>query len=121
MTDSVLDSIKKVVGVDADYDVFDPDLVMHINSVFGVLHQLGVGPSTPFLIEDKTATWTEFLGDENPAYASVKSYIQAKVKLLFDPPPTSFGLAALEKVASEYEWRLNVQAEGVKYAQEPRR
>lgn len=108
---SILTSVKKVIGFDEDYDVFDIDLIMHINTVFSVLHQLGVGPTTPFSIDDKDAKWQDFTGDES-AINSVKTYVAIKVRLIFDPPATSFAITSFEKIASELEWRLNVQAEG---------
>ena len=87
MTTSILNTIKKMVGVDSTYTAFDTDIIVHINSTFSTLNQLGVGPSTPFHISDSTATWSQFMGT-NLAIESVKSYIYAKVKLAFDPPTT---------------------------------
>ena len=112
MTDSVLDSTKKILGFDPDYNAFDLDIITHLNMAFSVLHQLGVGPTVPFVVSDSSDNWSSFIGD-NKAIESVKSYVWAKVRLIFDPPPTSFGIAALEKVCSELEWRLNVQSEEV--------
>jgi len=107
---SILNSVKNALGVGTDYDPFDAELIMHINSVFSTLHQLGVGPATPFSISDKDDVWDTFIGS-NSAIESVKTYVYAKVKLIFDPPPNSFGIAAFEKICQEYEWRLNVQGE----------
>lgn len=112
MNDSVLDTIKKLLGIAPEYDVFDVDIIMHINSAFSTLHQLNVGPTTPFIITDNTAVWSSFTGSNN-AIESTKSYVWAKVRLAFDPPTTSFGIDALEKLCKEYEWRLNVQSEEV--------
>lgn len=112
MDDSVLNTTKKVLGIAPGYDAFDIDIIMHINMVFSVLHQLGVGPTEPFSITDETATWTEFTG-VNKAIESVKSYVWAKVRLSFDPPSTSFAIEALDKLCRELEWRLNVQSEEV--------
>ena len=109
--ESILTSIKKLLGIAEEYTHFDADLVMHINSVFATLTQLGVGPSTVFQIEDDTAAWTDFVSDMNKV-AAVKSYMYLRVRLLFDP--TSLGsatLAAYERQIKEYEWRLNVVAE----------
>ena len=88
ITDSVLTSIKKLLGIAEEYEHFDADLIMHINSVFSILTQLGVGPSKGFMIEDKNATWKDFISDESK-YMLVKSYMHLKVKLLFDPPLSS--------------------------------
>lgn len=116
--DSILDTIKKSLGVDTSIDAFDTEIVMHINSVFNILNQLGVGPAVAFSITDNTKIWTDFLVDVADLEA-VKSYIYLKVKLLFDPPSTSFVLAAIEHQISELEWRLNVQAEGDTYVPVP--
>lgn len=107
MTDSILTSIKKNLGVEDDYEVFDPDIIMYINSAFSTLNQLGVGPDEGFMIEDKTATWSTFLGTD-PRLNAVKTYVQLRTKMLFDPPQTSYLLAAMEKQIQEHEWRLNV-------------
>lgn len=108
--ESILDSTKKALGLGADYDGFDPDIVMHINSVFFTLNQLGVGPDGGFAITDSEDTWDAFLGGD-PRLSAVKSYVYLKVRLLFDPPANSFGISAMEKQISEYEWRLNVHVE----------
>ena len=108
--DSILVSIKKLLGIAADYTHFDPDIVMHINSAFSVLTQLGVGPPEGFRIEDNAKTWNDFIGDATRIDA-VKSYVYLKVSLWFDPPASSAVLSAKERQISELEWRLNVAAE----------
>lgn len=108
---SILDSVKKTLGIDPAYTAFDIDIILHINSVFATLQQLGVGPVGGFLISDSDSKWQEFT-NSSAHLNSVKSYMYAKVRLLFDPPATSFGQDALKEVAKEYEWRLNVAAEG---------
>ena len=110
ITDSVLTSIKKLLGIAEEYEHFDADLIMHINSVFSILTQLGVGPEEGFRIEDASTTWSEFLYDD-PRLEFVKTYIHLKVKLLFDPPISSAVLECYKTQISEYEWRLNVAAE----------
>lgn len=112
----ILDTTKKAIGIDPAYDVFDTELVMHINSVFSALNQLGVGPSVPFRITGKDEKWSDFSGDNHIVLAMVESYMSMKVRIMFDPPATSFGLESMNKVASEYEWRLHVEAEGGRYA-----
>lgn len=93
---------------------FDPAIITHINSVFSTLSQLGVGPSEGFSIDPSVQSkWSDFVGDDK-TLLMVQSYMIAKVRLLFDPPQNSFGISALEKMCSEYEWRLNVQAENRK-------
>lgn len=108
--DSILTSIKKLLGIDESYEQFDTDIIMHINSVFTILTQLGVGPSNGFRIEDKTTTWNDYIGDD-PNFESVKSYIHLKVKLLFDPPLSSVVIESINRMINEFEWRLNVTAE----------
>lgn len=109
---SILSSVKKVLGLEDDYDVFDLDIMMHINSVFGDLNQLGIGPATGFEISDSTATWDSYLGGD-PNLNAVKSYVYLRVRLLFDPPGTSYLIAAMQDQVQKAEWRLNVQREGV--------
>lgn len=108
---SILDSTKKALGLGADYDVFDSDIVMHINSVFFTLNQLGLGPAEGFSISGPDETWSAFLGND-PRLNAVKSYVFLRLRLLFDPPNTSFGIEAIKEQVKEYEWRLNVHAEG---------
>ena len=112
MRDSILGSVKKLLGVSSDYDVFDRDLIIYINAAFSTLHQLGVGPKTGFAIEDDSQSWVDFVGSDDPRYNSVKSYVYIRARLLFDPPGTSFLLEALNKQREELEWRLNVVDEG---------
>ena len=101
--DSILTSIKKLLGISEDYTHFDTD----INSVFMVLRQLGVGPKEGFKITGSTETWDQFIGDSN-LLELVKSYTYLKVKLLFDPPLGSAVIEAVNRQISEFEWRLNV-------------
>lgn len=107
MTDSILETTKKMLGVDESYDVFDPDIIMHINSVFVVLNQLGVGPSKCFSISDETTTWAEFFSNEE-VLEMVKTYMYMKVKLIFDPPISSVVMQAAKETIAELEWRMNV-------------
>lgn len=109
--ESILTSIKKMLGITEEYEHFDSDIITHINSVFMILAQLGVGPPSGFSIRDKSATWKEFLSDDTKLQL-VKSYMHMKVKLLFDPPLSSAVIASMEKMIAEAEWRLNVDAEG---------
>lgn len=114
ITDSILTSVKKMLGIAEEYEHFDADLLMHINSVFSILHQLGVGPADGFMIEDKSSIWSDFISDESK-YTLAKSYMFLKVKLLFDPPLSSAALECYKTQISEYEWRLNITAEdGIK-------
>lgn len=110
MDDSILTSVKKTLGLAESYDVFDLDVIMHINTVFSTLNQLGIGPSGGFQIMDAVPTWDTFLRG-NPNLNSVKSYIFLRVRLLFDPPATSFAIAAMQDQIRELEWRLNLTHE----------
>lgn len=110
MTDSILNSIKADLGLMADYDVFDPSIIRHINSAFGTLNQLGLGPPQGFRIQSDADDWESFLnGDQH--LEDVKSFVFLKVKMLFDPPPTSFAISAVQDQIKELEWRLNVKRE----------
>jgi len=107
MEESILVSIKKLLGIDSEYTHFDTDIIMHINSVLSVLTQLGVGPSEGFVIEDSNALWTDFLSSARDI-EMVKSYIYLKVRLLFDPPTSSAAMESAKQLISELEWRINV-------------
>ena len=107
---SILTSIKKLLGITKEYTNFDADIIMHINSVFMILNQLGVGPTEGFRIENAKATWSDFIDDESNLDA-VKSYMHLKVKLLFDPPINSSVMESMKQTINELEWRLNVKAE----------
>ena len=107
MSESILTSIKKMLGVDEEYTHFDAHIMMHINTVLMILYQLGVGPSPPISISDASTTWSALLGDAADL-AGVKTYIYAKVKMVFDPPQSSALAEALNKTINEMEWRLNV-------------
>lgn len=107
MDDSILTSIKKLLGIEEAYTHFDTDLIMHINSVFMILTQLGVGPAEGFSITDSDAVWGDFITNENSVEA-VKSYIYLKVKLMFDPPLSGTVSDSMSRTISELEWRLNV-------------
>ena len=109
--DSILTSIKKLLGIAEDYTHFDNDIIIHINSVFMALTQLGVGPSEGFYIEDKSIEWSDYIVDPNKLQA-VKTYMYLKVRLVFDPSSVgSSTLASYERQITELEWRLNVDAE----------
>lgn len=109
--ESILTSIKKLLGIMEAYTNFDADIIMHINSVFMTLTQLGVGPSEGFVIEDKSTTWDEYV-EEPTKLQAIKTYIYLKVRLIFDPSSLgSATLSAYERQIQELEWRLNVAAE----------
>ena len=110
MDDRILPTIKKLLGLAESYEAFDVDVMLHINSAFGTLTQLGIGPVEGFMIEDAEAVWSTFLGDDL-RLNSVKTYVYFRVRMIFDPPATSFVIEALTKQIQELEWRLNVVRE----------
>lgn len=112
ITESILTSIKKLLGIDEAYTHFDADLIMHINSVFSILTQMGVGPDSGFSITGVGEKWTEFIDDMN-RFSLLKSYVYLKVKLLFDPPLSSAVTESINRQISELEWRLFIAADPV--------
>lgn len=110
MNESILTSVKKLLtGLTENDTAFDLDIIMHINSVFSILNQLGVG-NPGFTINDKTAVWSDFLGSDDHLEL-IKSYMVLKVRQLFDPPSTGPIVEAINKQLSELEWRINVAAD----------
>jgi hypothetical protein len=101
---SILTSIKKLLGIAPEHTFFDADLVIHINSVLAVLTQMGIGPAGGFAISDDTAVWKDFLAGD-VRLELVKSYVYMKVRLLFDPPINSAAVEAMKGLISEFEWR----------------
>lgn len=116
--ESILGSIRKLIGgLDAATTPFDTDLILHINSVFNIVNQLGVGPKAPFQITGDTETWNDFFGDTE-VINMVKSYMYLKVKLLFDAPTTGVLHEAMERQIQEFEWRLQVAGHSDEYQEE---
>lgn len=105
---SILTSIKKLLGISESCEDFDTDIIMHINTILMILNQLGVGQEG-FQIENKDSVWEDFI--ELDKYSAVKSYIHLRVKLLFDPPLNSAIIEAIKESIRELEWRLNINAE----------
>lgn len=110
--DSILLSTKKMLGLDKDYHAFDLDVITHINSVFLILCQLGVGPKLPYSIVGEEETWNDFWGEQPPINLA-KTYMYQKVRILFDPPSTGVLNEALERQIKETEWRMLVEAETI--------
>lgn len=110
--ESILDSVKKVVGFEPEYTAFDLDILMFINATFGTLQQLGVGSDTGFFISDNTTLWSQYVSDLG-YLAMVKTYVCMAVRLAFDPPLTSFGIGAIERQLELLAWRINAAAEAV--------
>lgn len=108
--DSILTSVKNIIGISEEDESFDTDLIIHINSVLMILNQLGVGPEDGFSITDKSAVWTDLIGD-NKFIEAIKTFVGLKVRLIFDPPTSSAVLDSINKTISELEWRINVMVE----------
>ena len=108
--DSILTSVKKMLGITEEYTHFDSDIIMHINSVFSILTQIGIGPVNGFCISDASSTWDDFM-PHNPEIDSIKSYMFLKVKMLFDPPTSGAVMDSMNRTINEFEWRLNFTAE----------
>lgn len=109
MIDSILNSVKKKLGILEDYTHFDEEIILDINTSFMTLNQLGIGPEEPFMITGATEIWDDFI--EDGRIEAVKSYIPLKVRLLFDPPQQSFMLNNIQEQIKELEFRMMVQAE----------
>lgn len=110
MENSILTSIKKLIGIADDYTEFDMDIIIHINSVFVLLQQLGVGPEDGFQITDNTTLWQDYLKNDK-LLNNVISYMGLKVKMLFDPPTNSSILSSYERIIQELEWRINAMVD----------
>lgn len=111
MAESILQTIKRMIGPSVLSNEFDTDLVVHINSVLFDLNELGVGPKQGFVITGETETWGDFIGEETTNLEAIKSFIFLKVKMMFDPPTVGGVINAYEKLIKEYEWRINVMVD----------
>ena len=107
---SILTYIKKMHGISEIDTSFDTDMIVHINKVFMILNQLGVGPSDGFYIEDSSLTWSDYV-DNKYITSAIQSFIYAKVRLIFDPPTSPAVIEALTSSAKEDEWRIVQWAE----------
>lgn len=110
MNESILTSIKKLLGITEEYTHFDADIIMHINTVFMILMQLGVGPTAGFSISDEDAVWGDFISSDKQLEA-VKTYTHLRVKMMFDPPTAGTVIQATENLIKELEFRLNVEVD----------
>jgi hypothetical protein len=110
MEQSILNSTKKVLGIGPDDDSFDYDVISYINSAFSVLHDLGIGPDAGFIIEDDSLEWEDYVSDVI-VQSEVRTTVALMVRLVFDPPTTSYHLTALTNQIQEHQWRLNVRRE----------
>lgn len=110
--ESILTSVKKMLGIIEEYTQFDTDIIIHINSVLTILNQLGVGPTEGLSITGKETLWTDFIPTSSKL-EFVKSYTYLKVKLLFDPPLSSAAIESMNRQISELEWRIQVAADPI--------
>lgn len=108
--ESILTSIKKLLGIQAAYTNFDVDILIHINTAFATLNQLGVGPEEGFIVEDESSTWDEYITSCN--LTMVRTYIYLKVRLVFDPPTSGILTDSIYRTISELEWRLYLEGDG---------
>lgn len=104
--ESILTSIKKLLGIVEEYTQFDADLIMYINSSFAILTQIGVGPESGFQITDKSSVWSDFAGDDKQLIALIIPYISNRVRLMFDPPLSSQVMECMKVSIAEFEWRI---------------
>lgn len=109
--ESILVYVKRLLGIQSDYNHFDPDIIYGINAAFAVLTQLGVGPAEGFMISDDTSKWSDFVADKS-RLSLIKEYVCLRTRLLFDPPSSSALIDAMNKTVAEYEWRLYVASDG---------
>lgn len=108
-TESILLTIKKMLGITEEHHAFDVDIIVDINACFLTLNQLGVGPKLPYSISGDSETWIDFLGEQNPFFAAIQTYVYMRVRLMFDPPANSFLVDSMQKQIQEFEWRFTVQ------------
>lgn len=109
LLESILQSIKKLLGIQSEYDAFDPDIIIHINTMFAVLNQLNIGPKDGFLIESTEETWDQYITKTN--LTMIKSFIYLKVKLIFDPPSSTAVIESINRTIGEIEFRLYVEGD----------
>lgn len=107
--DSILVSIKKLLGIDAAYTAFDVDVIIHINTAFAVLNQLGVGPADGFMIEGEEEIWDDYITDSN--FSMVKTFVYLKVRLAFDPPTSTALIESMNNTLNELTWRLELEGQ----------
>ena len=105
----ILPSIKKLLGINPEYTAFDTDITIHINTVFAILNQLGIGPDGGFSIEHGYETWADYTSAENENM--VRTFVYLKVRLMFDPPTSSVLMDSINNTLAELEWRLYLEGE----------
>lgn len=109
MDESILNTVKKLLGIDPEYDSFDKDIIVFTNTAFGILNQLGVGPDEGFSIADGSETWEDYISDDTVGLEMVRTYVVQRVRLMFDPPQSNSLMEAVRSHIAELEWRLLVR------------
>lgn len=117
-SESILNSVKKMLGIDSTINSFDVDIIININSAIGTLTQLGIGPKDGFFITDESQTYSDYLGDLENKYHQVKMYLYLKTRVGFDPPSSSYVLDSMNKQIAEFEWRMKTLSEEVRFQNE---
>lgn len=110
MSESILTSTKKILGLEEDYTAYDPDIIMNINAALSTLTQIGVGPTEGFMIEDATAVWS-LLGSDIRVISACKQFVYLSVRAVFDPPSSSYAVQAMKEQIGEQLWRINTLME----------
>lgn len=108
--DSILLSVKKMLGITGDYNYFDNDIIMHINTVISILKQMGL--KTDLVVANEKQTWRKLYGDDD-IYGFIKTFVYLRVKLLFDPPASSSVSDAINRQIQELEWRIYSELDGL--------
>lgn len=116
--ESILLSIKKLNNVAEDYTAFDNDFMLYINSALADLNQVGIGPAEGYAIESEDDSWEDFLGSDSHRLNAVKTFVGLRVRLLFDPPASSFAIAMMEKQVEEHLWRLKAAQQDIEAEEE---
>lgn len=119
MEDSILQSIKDAASVSSEDTTFDQELILHINSVFMAMRQMGIGPNVPFFITDASTTWSEFTTDMG-ILPTIKAYVALRVRAIFDPPTSSSLSSAIDNKIAEFEWRLGIECDTYKVEEDPK-
>lgn len=109
--DSILNNVKKLLGIDGDDDSFDVDVMTIINSTILSLAQMGIGPPNGFIVTSIENEWADWIVTPTINLEGIKTYLYLKTKLIFDPPTNSTVIEAFNKSLSELEWRMMLAVE----------
>lgn len=109
--ESILQSIKKLLGIQPEYTAFDQDILIHINTVFAMLNQLNIGPPEGFYVADENVTWDSYITSFN--LTMIRTFVYLKVKLIFDPPSSTAVIESINRTLGEIEFRLYVEGDQI--------